>query len=83
MEPEFKQLEEQRKALGVEVQEFERQLTKAQGAAQEFVSVGKDLSAKERRPRSAGERASRDSLRIRRAASRGTGARTESVGTVE
>jgi exonuclease SbcC len=49
MEPEFKQLEDQRKALGVEVQEFERQLTKAQGAAQEFVSVGKDLSAKERR----------------------------------
>ena len=49
MEPEFRQLEDQRKALGVEVQDFERQLTKAQGAAQEFVSVGKDLSAKERR----------------------------------
>jgi exonuclease SbcC len=49
MEPEFKQLEDQRKAMSVEVQEFEREVTKAQAAGQELVTVGRELSAKEQR----------------------------------
>ncbi len=49
MEPEFRQSEDHRKAMSVEVQEFERQVTKAQAAGQELVTAGRELSAKEQR----------------------------------
>jgi exonuclease SbcC len=49
MEHEFRELEEQRKALSQEVNELERQLTKAQAAAQELVATGRELSSKENR----------------------------------
>jgi DNA repair protein SbcC/Rad50 len=49
MDAEFKVLDDQRKAMNQEVSELERMLAKAQTAAQELGSLGRDLSQKEQR----------------------------------
>jgi exonuclease SbcC len=49
MEVEFRQADEQRKVMRQEINELERQLAKAQSAAQELSALGRDLSAKEHR----------------------------------
>jgi exonuclease SbcC len=46
---EFRELEEQRKAMSQEVNELERALARAQSAAQELVVLGRELSVKEQR----------------------------------
>ena len=49
MEAEFRQADEQRKTMRQEINDLERQLAKAQSAAQELSALGRDLSAKEHR----------------------------------
>lgn len=49
MEGEFKELEEQRKAMRQEVNELERALARAQTASQELGLLGRELSIKEQR----------------------------------
>lgn len=49
MDAEFRELEEQRKAMTQEVGELERTLAKAQTAAQELASLSRDVSLKEQR----------------------------------
>ena len=49
MEPGLRQLEDQAKAMRLELQDLERQLAKAQAAAQELVMLGRELAAKEQR----------------------------------
>jgi exonuclease SbcC len=49
LEAEFKELEEQRKAMRQEINELERSLARAQAAAQELGLVGRELSVKEQR----------------------------------
>jgi len=46
---EFRQLEEQRKAMSQEVNELERAMARAQSAAQELVLLGREVSVKEQR----------------------------------
>lgn len=49
MDAEFRELEEQRKAMTQEVGELERTLARAQTAAQELASLSRDVSLKEQR----------------------------------
>jgi exonuclease SbcC len=49
MDGEFRELEEQRKAMVQVVNELERALSRAQSAAEELVQVGRELSLKQRR----------------------------------
>ena len=49
MEADFRELEEQRKAMAQEVNELERALSRAQSASQELVALNRELSQKEQR----------------------------------
>ena len=49
MEASFREQDDQRKAIRLEVQELERQLNRCQAAVQEMAQVGRELSAKEER----------------------------------
>ena len=49
LEAEFKELEEQRKAMRQEINELERSLARAQAASQELGLVSRELSSKEQR----------------------------------
>jgi exonuclease SbcC len=49
LEAEFKELEEQRKAMRQEINELERSLARSQAAAQELGLLGRELSTKEQR----------------------------------
>jgi exonuclease SbcC len=49
MEAEFRQADEQRKAMRQEISELERQLARSQAAAQDLAALGREVSAKEQR----------------------------------
>ena len=49
MEAEFRQADEQRKAMRLQISELERQLARSQAAAQDLLASGRDLLAKEQR----------------------------------